>query len=62
MNYLKGKKTKITKELLEAQYAEDYLEGEREIELVNKYFHDRNTSIDRIMDCIGMITRVAVIE
>ena len=31
-------------------------------ELVNKYFHDRNTSIDRIMDCIGMITRVAVIE
>ena len=36
MNYLKGKKTKITKEILEAQYAEDYLEGEREIEL---WFH-----------------------
>ncbi len=36
MNYLKGKKTKITKEILEAQYTEDYLEGEREIEL---WFH-----------------------
>jgi len=33
-----------------------------DMELVNKYFYDRNANIDKIMDCIGMITRVAVIE
>jgi len=32
------------------------------MELANKYFYDRNADIDKIMDCIGMITRVAVIE
>jgi len=32
------------------------------MELANKYFYDRNANIDKIMDCIGMITRVTVIE
>jgi hypothetical protein len=32
------------------------------LELANKYFYDRNANIDKIMDCIGMITRVTVIE
>ena len=45
MNYLKGKKTKITKELLKAQKAVDYLEGEREIEL---WFH-RDNELDDII-------------
>ena len=45
MNYLKGKKTKIKKEILEAQYAEDYLEGERKIEL---WFH-RDGDLDEMI-------------
>jgi hypothetical protein len=32
------------------------------LELADRYFYDRNADIDRIMDCIGMITSVVVIE
>ncbi|NIU88887.1 MAG: hypothetical protein GWN56_16995 [Nitrosopumilaceae archaeon] len=31
-------------------------------QLENKFIHDRNTDVDRIFDCIGMITSIEVIE
>tara|TARA_R110002167_G_scaffold71124_2_gene200850 strand:- start:1392 stop:1682 length:291 start_codon:yes stop_codon:yes gene_type:complete len=45
MNYLKGKKTKITKQLIQAQSAVDFLDGEKEIEL---WFH-RDGDLDDIL-------------
>lgn len=32
------------------------------LDLIRKHHYDRNTNIDKILDCIGMITRVIVIE
>jgi len=45
----------------------EFLDGEERcikcnLGLVERYIYDRNANIDKILDCIGMITRVEVIK